>query len=431
MRKIILGDGILSNEIHNITGWEFISRNKNSIDANFFSSWSYLLNDYDLIINCIAHTDTYSNDRNSHWCVNYKFVSELVDYCNIHNKKLVHISTDYVYTNSVENASESDIPIHGDNWYSYTKLLADAYIELRSKNYLICRGSHKPKPFPYEGAWIDQFGNFDYVDVMVELIVYLIESNSIGLYNVGTNKKSIFELARTTNTNVIPSVKPKIAPNDVTMDVRKLNSKTIKKEVVISAYNREYDWINNLNKNIKVTIYRKGDMLMDNEIKIEPNLGRDVHTFFYHLYNRYDSLSDITFFSQDYHIDHVYNYTDLMNGDFDMLNNNAIEKIEDACWFFNTQFNRSIECDNSGLPHDHGLNLKFLWERLFKTTSPNIFKFTPAGHFAITKEHARKIPKSVYKKIINILEKESKSPWEIERLETCIFINNYKDLINE
>ena len=33
-------------------------------------------------------------------------------------------------------ASENDIPIHGNNWYSYTKLLADAYIELKSKNYL-------------------------------------------------------------------------------------------------------------------------------------------------------------------------------------------------------------------------------------------------------------------------------------------------------
>ena len=60
--------------------------------------------------------------------------------------------------------TENDIPIHSDNWYSYTKLLADAYIELRSKNYLICRETHKPKPFPYESAWVDQIGNFDYID---------------------------------------------------------------------------------------------------------------------------------------------------------------------------------------------------------------------------------------------------------------------------
>ena len=169
-------------------------------------------------------------------------------------------------------------------------------------------------------------------------------------------------------------------------------------------------------------------MILDGEIKIQKNVGRCVHTFFYHLYNRYETLSDLTYFSQDYHEDHVANYIELMNGSLEILNENAIEKIDDNCWFFNTQFNAAIYCNNEGNPHDYGLNLSNLWRRLFNTMPPNIYRFTPAGHFAITKEHATKISRDVYKKIIDILESENRAPWEVERLEPYIFINNYKDL---
>jgi len=428
MNALILGDGILGSEIRKKTKWDFLSRRKDGIDALSFKDWENLLNDYDVVINCIANTDTYSEEKSGHWMVNYSFVSNLVDYCNATNKKIVHISTDFVYGNSVSNASENDIPIHAGNWYSYTKLLADAYIELKSREYLICRGSHKPSPFPYEKAWVDQFGNFDYVDIIADFIISLININATGLYNIGTGVKSVFELANKTNKNVIPFRKSSATPADTTMNISKLKNKFQSKEVVISAFSRNYDWIKKLNKDTKVTVYRKGDLILDGEIKIQKNVGRCVHTFFYHLYNRYETLSDLTYFSQDYHEDHVANYIELMNGSLEILNENAIEKIDDNCWFFNTQFNAAIYCNNEGNPHDYGLNLSNLWRRIFNTMPPNIYRFTPAGHFAITKEHATKISRDVYKKIIDILESENRAPWEVERLEPYIFINNYKDL---
>lgn len=225
MKKAILGSGILASDINEKTKWDIISRKKHNIDAINFKNWRHLLDDYNVIINCIANTDTYSTNKQEHWDINYRFVSDLVDYCNSFNKKLVHISTDYVYTNSVDNASEDDIPIHGNNWYSYTKLLADAYIELKSNNYLICRGTHKANPFPYEKAWVDQFGNFDYVDIISELIINLINNDSNGLYNIGTASKSMFELANITNPKVIPTRKNKDVPSNTTMSINKLESK--------------------------------------------------------------------------------------------------------------------------------------------------------------------------------------------------------------
>lgn len=219
MKVLVLGDGLLGSEIVKQTNWDYISRKKNGFDItkNDFNFYGY-----DVIINCIAFTNTYSNDKENNWNVNYKAVADLVDYCNNQNIKLVHISTDYVYTNSNSEASENDIPVHGNNWYSYTKLLADAYIELKSNNYLICKGTHKPNPFPYERAWDDQWGNFDYVDVISSLIINLVMSNNFGIFNVGTEFKSMFDLAKQTNKNVKPAGKPEYVPNNTSMDVSKL-----------------------------------------------------------------------------------------------------------------------------------------------------------------------------------------------------------------
>ena len=56
-------------------------------------------------------------------------------------------------------------------WYGYTKLVADALVQLESNYHLIVRTTHKEKPFPYSVAWEDQIGNFDYVDVTLHSAV--------------------------------------------------------------------------------------------------------------------------------------------------------------------------------------------------------------------------------------------------------------------
>jgi dTDP-4-dehydrorhamnose reductase len=221
MNVLVLGDGLLGSEIVKQTGWDCISRKKDNFDI---TSYDFNFHGYDVIVNCIAYTNTYSNDKESNWEVNYKAVANLVDYCNNFNIKLIHISTDYVYTNSVSNASENDIPIHGNNWYTYTKLLADGYIELKSKNYLIIRESHKPNPFPYDSAWINQVGNFDYVNKIANIIIQLIKLDENGIINVGTELKTIYDLALETNKNVKSVLKPECAPKDVSLNLTKLKN---------------------------------------------------------------------------------------------------------------------------------------------------------------------------------------------------------------
>lgn len=221
---VILGNGLLGKELAKQTGWDILSRSVDGMDLTDITTWAHLLLPYDTIINCIAYTNTYDNNKEKHWDTNYKAVVELMDYCNNHNKKLVHISTDYVYTNSQEVQDEEGIPVHQATYYAYTKLLADGYIELKGKNYLILRGTHKPTPFPYKQAWINHSGNFDYVNIIADYYIKLIKNDAKGLFNVGTEFKSMYHLALKTNPDVIPTYNDDIrVPSNVNMKITKLN----------------------------------------------------------------------------------------------------------------------------------------------------------------------------------------------------------------
>lgn len=223
---LILGDGLLGSEIYKQTKWDIISRRKNNIEFNNISTYNNKLEDYDQIVNCIAYTKTYDNDREKHWNTNFKAVCDLVDYCNIKNKKLIHISTDYVYSGSNTCCSEDDVPVHCKNWYGYTKLLSDGYIQARSINYLLVRTSFKLNPWPYDNAITTQIGNFDYIDKISSIIIQLIYKDAKGVFNVGTEIKTIYDLAQRTSPYVIPSNKVlhETMPENITMDISKMNS---------------------------------------------------------------------------------------------------------------------------------------------------------------------------------------------------------------
>jgi dTDP-4-dehydrorhamnose reductase len=230
-KTLILGDGLLATELAKQSGFDILSRKKDGFDltdtATFYKMTEIFHGvaqamPYNVIINCIANTDTYSDDKELHWDVNYKGVADLVDFCNRWKVKLVHIVTDYIYTNSIENASEDDVPVHCNNWYGYTKLLGDAHVQLKCDDYLLIRCTHKAKPFLHDTAWVDQIGNFDYVDIIGNKILGLIDKKESGIFNVGTKIKSVYDLASQTK-KVIPVLRPKNVPQNVSLNTKKID----------------------------------------------------------------------------------------------------------------------------------------------------------------------------------------------------------------
>ena len=208
------------------------------------------------------------------------------------------------------------------------------------------------------------------------------------------------------------------------------------KELVVSLFDKNLDWLKEINSDVKITIYRKGELSTHpNEIVIEPNLGRDVHTFFYHIVKNYSSLANYTFFSQDYPFDHIENYINIINGDKETWDNNTSQYFQDywgyhwnsigTMWLLHPseQFNGYVlKANPDGSPHHHHyLPIVEIWNELFDAEHPNVFEFTPGGHFSISKEQILTRSLEFYEKIIILLETQEFAPWVIERLEPYIF----------
>jgi hypothetical protein len=207
-------------------------------------------------------------------------------------------------------------------------------------------------------------------------------------------------------------------------------------ELIISLYDKNISWISKINSDVKIIIYRKGNLTTHpKEILLENNVGRDVHTFFNHLYKNYDELSDTIFFSQDYPFDHVENYIELINGNEEYRNNYASLKFDGYKGYhwnsIGTMWNlhksqqffsgNVLACSSNGYPHEKNLNINEIWNVLFKSKTPNEYEFIPGGHFCVSKETVHIRSKQFYCKLVELLETHERMPWIVERLEPYIF----------
>lgn len=219
------------------------------------------------------------------------------------------------------------------------------------------------------------------------------------------------------------------------------------KEIVVAAYDKDISWLSKLDKDVIKTIYRKGDNQYDGEIILRPNVGRDVHSFFYHIHESYNTLSDITFFVQDYPFDHWEDVVEVINGET-WENRSALNFDGYYGFHFNTikipspkggimwtllpttHFGEGnvLRCQPNGQPHDMNpnINVNKYWYELFDGEALNQYEFIPGGHFGITKEAIKNRSREFYKKIIDILESDVNAPWVIERLECYIFNKKFK-----
>lgn len=140
---------------------------------------------------------------------------------------MVYISTDYVYPGDRGNYKEEDI-VRPINYYAMTKLAGEAFA---SDNDVVIRTSFKPNiPWPHEKAFNDLYTSADYVDVIADKINwflgYLVPDHT-GIFNIGTERKSIYELARRRNTKIKSMSRKGITnvnlPSDVSMNIDKFN----------------------------------------------------------------------------------------------------------------------------------------------------------------------------------------------------------------
>ena len=57
-------------------------------------------------------------------------------------------------------------------------------------------------------------------------------------------------------------------------------------ELIIARYKEDVSWINNIKHQYTITIYNK---FYNNHIQL-PNIGREGHSYLYHIYYNYENI---------------------------------------------------------------------------------------------------------------------------------------------
>lgn len=193
-------------------------------------------------------------------------------------------------------------------------------------------------------------------------------------------------------------------------------------DIVISRYKENIDWINNIKSNpiIKnIYLYNK---FYELNIKL-PNVGREAHTYLYHIVNNYNNLNDITIFLQGNPFPHCCNLYSII----DNINNlqNGILSLNNII----VENEYSINRKHKTL-HPHGLFLAYFMDLLFgiKMDINQTVNVTYGAQFACTKQAILSRPREFYEFLLKFVSYET-NPIEgyiFERLWLYIFNNNIK-----
>jgi hypothetical protein len=198
-------------------------------------------------------------------------------------------------------------------------------------------------------------------------------------------------------------------------------------QIVVSRYNEDISYLYHL-KDI-IIVYNKGEDDINqnfNSIKL-PNIGRESHTYLYHIINNYDNLADKTIFFQgkidDHKILDIEDYfgDDDFIGKFDNLNiNKLINKIDHYGKYKNQYLNGKMKASNY---------TPYIWIKniLGIELEETSFKVVWGANFAISSKLIRNKPKIFYENILRYIENDS-NPEEghfLERSWYLIFNNNY------
>ena len=200
MKKILLtgGSGLLGKELQKYR--EYIAPSHSEMDVTEFKSVKSFIDEHkpSIIVHAAAYTDVAKADKEPEDMVEC-YLTNVIGTRNVvkaANKiPIIYISTEYVLE-----------PV---NFYSLTKLQGEKEVE-RAANYHIIRTTFKPRPFEHPGACVDMWTIGDYVDVIALLIDKFIQSPKGKVVYIGTGKKTVYELAKKSNPNVVPITRDKI-----------------------------------------------------------------------------------------------------------------------------------------------------------------------------------------------------------------------------
>jgi dTDP-4-dehydrorhamnose reductase len=190
---IVLGRGFLGKEFerHGFKVWDKTKFNLTPDDHSDLKK----INSYDVIINCIAKSNTRwcedSKNFNNALFVNGIIPKILSEKCKSEHKKFIHISTGCLYDDTTKDNKEDDLIASHCN-YTVTKWVGEKYCnkndiilrprllfsDIPDKNNLLCK-------LPNYKSYVNNYkDSLTRTKTIVNTCITLLEENASGIFNV-------------------------------------------------------------------------------------------------------------------------------------------------------------------------------------------------------------------------------------------------------
>jgi dTDP-4-dehydrorhamnose reductase len=197
---LITGNGVLAKELikYSTKKMPIISFPKREMDITDFKQTYNVIskNNPKYVIHTAALTKPMSvNDRNPIMSIDTNIVgtANIAKICHELNIKLIYISTDYVYNNSIKREINEKDSLKPINNYGWSKLGGECAVHMIS-NYLILRCSLCDIPFRHEVAFDNIYRTPITHKDAAKLILKV--KDETGIVNIGGPTKTVYDFVK-------------------------------------------------------------------------------------------------------------------------------------------------------------------------------------------------------------------------------------------
>lgn len=202
-------------------------------------------------------------------------------------------------------------------------------------------------------------------------------------------------------------------------------------QVVVSLYTENPNWILDIPDQWDVVVYMKSESLcvagkLSKRAQVIrlPNIGRESHSFFYHIVKNYHHLHDVSLFLQGNPFDHSLNILEI-------LDQKNIRKISQLVNQKMVSMNYAGICQNVWIEDINEMpkikkwkleGCQEIWSQVFSGNMPKNLRNMWGNQFAITRLLVQRFPLSFYQSILKKHYASDKLPWKLEILLPEIYL---------
>lgn len=170
-------------------------------------------------------------------------------------------------------------------------------------------------------------------------------------------------------------------------------------QLVVARYNENLNWLRRVPKEFGVVVYDKSGENAGSAIAL-PNVGREAHTYLWHIVEHYENLADFTVFCQGKPFDHAYDF-------HQSLRRLAAQPLEDFL-----PFGHIVDTDDargqrlfvrwSKNDDAHELDMRAFHRALWGNAGPEEYTFRLGAQFGISRVAIRQRPRDFYRRALQI-----------------------------